>query len=176
MPIYARAHQTVDHVWSEDPAIDYPRVTGNPEDDEKSKKAFETAFAEYKRTGDAKRLPFKDGEQPVLFRLRSLTHAQKLAVGDALTAAMQRVVAIGNESVASNLLLYRPCSELVAVGLVDIVGMLNVDGSPLELEFEDGKKRVSRASMEKISHEALIIELGLRIREISSPDPTRGQA
>lgn len=167
MPIYARAHQEVVHIWSEDPSLEQPQSA-------EARRKFEERHEEFKKTGDTTKLVYKPGETPVLFRVKSLTHAQKLRVGDVVSVAVARMQAVGQGSIAATMLLYPPCAETVAYGLVKVEGMIDNDGSPLELKRAGD--RLTDETMEKLSYNGLIVELGLRIYEISSPDPTRGQA
>ena len=168
MPIYARAHQKVTHIWSEDPAIEWSK------DPSQDNGTTEAKYEDFKKTGDTTKLTYKPGQTPVLFELKSLTHAQKLRVGDEIAVAAARRQAVGENSIAAQMLLYVPCATLVAYGLVAAKGMLDDAGQPLELK-RDGE-RLTEATMEALSYPSLIIEVGLRIHEISSPDPTRGQA
>lgn len=167
MPIYARAHQTITHIWSEDPSL-------NHEDPKDDPGRFARAWEQFKKTGDTKVLPYLEGQTPCLWELRSITHAQKCQIGDAMAVAAGQAQAVGLGSLVAKMLLYHPCAELVAYGLVGAKGLLDTDGHVVELKRVNG--RLTAEVMEMLSYEPLIVELGLRIYEISSPDPTRGQA
>lgn len=174
MPIYARAHQEINHVWSQDPALD-TGLDGLSDEARAAKvAALEEGYAELRRSGDISKLPMRAGMTPCLFRLKSLTHAQKLETSDAIQQRVALAQAVGRQSLTAELLLYATCAELVACGLVGATGMLDDDGRALKVERVNG--RIPAETMEKLSYHSLIIELGARIHEISSPDPTRGQA
>lgn len=172
MPIYARAHQEITHVWSEDPALDTD-LPDDPVGRAAKLKAIEDGYTELRRTGDIKKLPLRPGMTPCLFKLKSLTHAQKLQIGDVMTQALAQVQAVGRASLTGRMVLYAACAEFVACGLVGVSGMLDDNGQPLKVERVNG--RLPSETLEKLSYDSLIIELGARIHEISSPDPTRGQ-
>lgn len=174
MPIYARAHQEIDHVWSEDPALDTD-FDGLDDEARKAKlQAIDEGYAELRRTGSIAKLPLRNGMKPCVWKLKSLTHAQKLQLSDAMSQAAAQAEMVGRRSMGAKPVLYAPCAEAVAFGLVAVTGMLDNDGQPLKLERVAG--RLTPDTMEKLSYDPLIVELGARIFEISSPDPTRGQA
>lgn len=134
--------QSTKYISSLDPAIDRDHPDFNWED--------------YRRTGEAKHLPLREGAQATVFELAPLTRKQ-----------MARV--LGFERVLDQ------CTEAVACGLRQVSNFI-VDGQPLIVEHQgnDGERRVKSSVLDKLFDPVLFGELGTRIMEINRLVPTSG--
>jgi hypothetical protein len=135
----------VEHVWSQDPALDATDT-----------QRLDDALAEARKTGSITGLPLREGERPSVFVLRRLSRAAWLRIGRMPSGFEQD-------------------SETVALGLVDLrdytvdrvpVRVELADGG-------DGLKRVKNDTLDAIYDPFLFRELAERVLEVSRLDPLR---
>lgn len=137
---------TVPHVFSSDPALDA-----------EAKDAQGNALLDldaFKKTGDLKHVPAKDGEKLTVFYLKPLS--------------MKRLQKITSMKLLDGNFTTEQLGEAVAYGLKRVEN-LEVNGKSVELKMEGGgsEERVSQKSLEAIFKQTLFIELGSRVLEIS---------
>lgn len=130
-----------DHVYSMDPAIDT--------DDEK----FAEAWRHMLETGDASRLPLREGRKPTLWRLRRLSREAYLRVLESPAGARQTV-------------------EALAYGLAGVENWSR-DGKPVALKWEkgDGGQRLTPDSLDAVFCPQVLPELAARILSLSNLRP-----
>jgi hypothetical protein len=166
-------HQEVEHIWSRDPALD----RSHPE-------AFEAAWKKFRETGDAAALPTKNGATPAVWILSGLKRRHKLRNSPLSMELSRRLMknGMGIDGIMGEALL-ESHDFYVQVGLVAVRGYADEHGQPVVLARVDdgqGGKILSGDAMEDLHGRHLgthfINELGFRIREMSEPDPTSGQA
>jgi hypothetical protein len=133
---------TTDHIFTCDTAIDRDSPDLN--------------VAQYIATHDAKYLPIKAGETPVVWKLRRLSRRGFLAVSGAPEHLQSHVAC--------------------AYGIDGVAGLL-VNDQAVDLKYDRGEagKRLSEASLDAIFHPSLFNELGAVIINMSLPNPTSGQ-
>lgn len=144
MPIYARPHDIVQHVWSGDPALDTSDV-----------KRFTEAFTKcLSLTGKWEDVPCKPGEKPVLWQLRPLRHEHRIRLSDDMVGRMAQAEILAQQtdepfSMSAKDLIYTACARRVELGLVGAHGFLERDGRPVE--FPQTHDRLSAETMNKLS-------------------------
>lgn len=159
--ISRRVHRTVDHVWTEDPALD------------KEAEGFAAKWRKFLETGNVDELPLKNGQRPTVFRLASLKREAVLQLSDIVHADVKSLVRAGNDRVIG-LAFFRSFEAAVSRGLVGVQNFTDDAGRPVSLRFDDDGL-VHKETLEDLLYPELMRELGLRILEISMPGPTRGQ-
>lgn len=145
------------HILSNDPALRRPPKDAPPED----VAAFEALLAAARASGDRSALPLATSRKPVLWRLRGLS-----------LHAWEEVSAEGNTS--------RMCRRAVQYGLAGFDDAVGTDGEKLTPETEsDGVEKILTYDVtEEIYGTYLreaIVELGVRIMELSNLRPQSGQ-
>lgn len=166
--ITRRVHKRVAHVWSKDPALD-----------KSNEAAFAKAWKAFQEKGDVELLPLKEGQKPTVFWIGSLRRIHMLSLSDTSMLEIKSLLRQGADGIVA-LAFLRVCDEVVARGLQSVDNFCDSEtGAQISLQFiEDGRggKLLSRDSLEDVCHVGLVNELGLRILELSMPDPTSGQA
>lgn len=168
--ISRRLHDQIDHVYSGDPALDKTKAA-----------EYKKARAECLKTGKVELLPLKQGTQPVVWKLKALSRPEKLSVsGTALDKVLALVRGGAGSQGITGLAMLTVFDVVVMYGVVNASGLLDKDNRPMTLPFTDngrGGKMLSGEALEELYlfGTEFIIELGLRILEITEPDPTSGQ-
>lgn len=164
--IVKRTYRNMAHVFSEE--TDIPRAANAEEAKSEAfaakKSAWEAAWKRFKETGDVGVLPFKEGHKPTVWEITSLRIEQFNLVGN----PVDDLVA-GNEDAARG-----KCAIIVRWGLTGVEKFVDENGAPVTLKFdgENTKDRILTVeSLRDIAHPDLILELGLRIYEVSKPSP-----
>lgn len=157
--------RTIQHVWSRDPALD----DSNPA-------ALEAALAKFRETGDVKVLPLKNGTQPAIWKLTSMT--EKAYRGLSRTSAFEVHKAMADQNLRHVLMeraTYGETSEAARRCLVGVEGALDERGRPFEIKTEGKERVLTEACMEALFERwgaRLIAELGLRAIDACEVGPT----
>lgn len=166
--ITRRVHRSVPHVWTRDPAIDRS-------DEEKVR----TGFKSFLEDGELSHLPIRQGCRPTVFRVASLKRAHLQEVGRMAQIELSSLLArSGVTEGIAGLAMYELNDLVVSRGVISVENLQDESGRPVSLQFTDdgrGGKVLARETLEELSYVPLINELGLRILQLSMPDPTSGQ-
>ncbi len=164
--IVRRTYRNAIHVYSDDAALDKPRTPREDETqrDAPARKAWDEAWKRFRETGDLAALPLKEGQKPTVFHIASLKREHMELLGDPLSDL--RAGNLGET--------LKKCAMMVRWGLTGAKDFVDEGGTPVALEFngEEGKDRILKVeSLRDLYYPELILELGLRIYEVSTPSP-----
>lgn len=154
-------HQKVDHVYSQDPALERAPTA-------EEMKAF--------REQGADALPLKPGMKPAIFHLMSLSRRAYKMLSQTSLLEVQRHLQPGTGN-AIDLAFFGIREEAVRFGLVGALGLQDSSGGSLRIETEETRgagRAVTQASMDDLFAfgPGLINELGALIIELSEVPPT----
>lgn len=156
------------HIFTRDPALD--RST------DEIATATASAVAKHNETGERGDLPLKNGRQPAVWSLLSLSERAYQAVTRTSLLEVQKVLPQGLRAIF-DMPLYTIRREAFRYGLVSVENVTGLDGRPLKLEpeTEAGVQVLAQKTVDELFRlygPHLIGEIGQRVIDLSELDPT----